>query len=487
MKSNILIFLLLISIIGACEIIPEGDSYFTNDVCLTKAISPCHLDDDSIQPTGVIPERLIKLYVKYYIDPQEISNISPYVFEDDTLFYILNLHKGGWKIISGNSKTSPILAECGNGAIDLDNPDIPVQIMLNDAKNTMLSLSSSKKTKDLETSRIWNILQSIDTRMFSKRNPDRSTDDHWIQVLVSTSSSTVDYENVYHLISTTWDQDSIWNIKAPISGGCHCLAGCVSVALAQLFYYYHHEYGYPNRLYHSVSVNNNPNIYPLRDQIILLDSVQLSTRWNYMRLTRNSSGNYEYVADLLAYIGKTISTDYGLSLSSANFDVQFLHDFDLTCNKYEANSCDFSTTVLDSVFNYLRASKPLMVTNRATQVDQVGHAWIIDGFSIKQETVSTTYQFYYVDDPYALNGTYNGYSIVGIYSDDEMASLYPNYMNGFQTIDNNVLYHKFFRMNWGLNNGNYDNILQDLQNWYYGDTCYSNGIKSIYYNIRRNN
>ena len=68
-----------------------------------------------------------------------------------------------------------------------------------------------------------------------------------------------------------------------------------------------------------------------------------------------------------------------------------------------------------------------------------------------------------------------------------MASLYPNYMNGFQTIDNNVLYHKFFRMNWGLNNGNYDNILQDLQNWYYGDTCYSNGIKSIYYNIRRNN
>lgn len=80
MKYNtivILLFIMLISLIDACEIIPEGDSYFTNDVCLTKAISPCHLDDDSIQPTGVIPERLIKLYVKYYIDPQEISNISP--------------------------------------------------------------------------------------------------------------------------------------------------------------------------------------------------------------------------------------------------------------------------------------------------------------------------------------------------------------------------------------------------------------------------
>lgn len=114
----------------------------------------------------------------------------------------------------------------------------------------------------------------------------------------------------------------------------------------------------------------------------------------------------------------------------------------------------------------------------------LGHAWIIDGYIIEQVTYSTTYRYYYVDDPYSLNGYYNGLPIVGYYTDEEMSALLPGYVNGSQTTDVSYGSNTYLLMNWGLNNGTYDNIHQQPNSWIINNQNYSTGLRELYYNIR---
>lgn len=59
------------------------------------------------------------------------------------------------------------------------------------------------------------------------------------------------------------------------------------------------------------------------------------------------------------------------------------------------------------------------------------------------EDCEDVYGYYYVEDPSSLNGTYNGGSIEGIYSDEEMESMYPGYVNGSQKSETASLDYKF--------------------------------------------
>lgn len=483
MKSNIIITLLLISIIGACEFIPENLPTSSIDACITKSIDPT-IQDYSLPQSGVIPERLIKMYVKYYVDPQELSSITPYVFEGDTLFYILNLHQGGWKILSGNAQTSPILSECESGSIDLENPAIPIQIILDDAKNAMLSLKSSNTASEMANPTIWNTLQSIDKRLNSKWDLNRSSDEHWIQVLYSTSTVITPIDSVNHLIPTTWDQLSPWDNKTPIILNEHCRVGCVPVAIGQVLYYFNQEYGSPSTLYESLTLQN-PNTYPLIDQIVLGPPTYNSTRWSSMKKNRQASvGNSEYVADLLASIGYMIDIEYALPASGSDMDVLYLTYFGLTANKYDTYS-GFDSSKINLILNNLNNNKPLIITMKPSATDTIlGHAWIIDGYIIEQVTYSTTYHYYYVDDPYSLNGYYNGLPIVGYYTDEEMSALLPGYVNGSQTTDVSYGSSTYFLMNWGLDNGVYDCIHQQPNSWIINNQNYATGHRELYYNIR---
>lgn len=391
-----------------------------------------------------------------------IENISPYYVDGNILFYIVNLDNG-WKLVAGDTRVSPILAESSTGSFDMGRGlPIPLQVVLNNAVSLMTSAKNAVASSSDDTIAPSWLSSGVEV------NGSRSSDAHWVRVLISNSSTTTNIETVNHLIETTWDQDSPWNDKAPYSGTAHCKAGCVAVAIGQIMYYFNQLSGSPSGLYETVSLNPAYNTW---QQIILSNYNSNSSRWDDMAKDRYSTGNSGYVADLLAYIGHDVHTDYGYYDSGA-----FINDATLS---YFGINADFGsyTGSLSSVINNIRSGIPAIVkcTNPA-------HTWIVDGYIHDQEYISTTYRYYYVDDPSSLNGTYNGYTIVGLYNDEEMASLLPGYVNGSQQTVNSTLSHQYLLMNWGVDDGYYDSLQQSIDYWY-ADTNYSTSISYFMYNL----
>ena len=246
--------------------------------------------------------------------------------------------------------------------------------------------------------------------------------------------------------------------------------------------YYHNQMsGSPSSLSENVYLQN-PNTLPLLDQIVASNPVS-STRWNSMKKTRQSTtGNSGYVADLIAYISKVIGVNYSIQHSTADIVSATLGYFGLS-GQSSVSSGNLSSSFVSTILNNLRNDKPLITVRRTSLSSLPTHTWIIDGFVREQTTYYTTYRFYYVDDPSAISGQYNGYQIVNFYNDEEMASLLPGYTNGSEMVEQSSFETKYFLMNWGLDNGAYDSIRQNVDVWSINGTNYAANYREFYYNI----
>ncbi len=450
--------------------IDESD-YQTKSVISSNAQS---FDAESFR----VSEAAARLYMKYFNDSVCKWSVTPYVSDGDTLFYIFN-SDNGWKIVSGDSRTSPILAENPSGRIVLsETMDIPLRIILDDSKSVVQYYRSHNGVGDTASTRVWKPFVEIATKSYLAKLGNRDSDPHWVKVLIGTTNSISNVEDTGHLMSTTWDQESPWNDMAPILSGYtdHCKAGCVAVALGQVMYYFHSVFGYPSGLYENVWLDSQGlYAYPWQ-QIILNNYNSNSTRWSSMKKNRYSGGMASYVADLLAYIGHDIHIVYGNSLSSATLTQANLSHFGFS------STIGYMSTCAPSIINNILNNKPVIVSGENAS-STYAHTWVIDGYSKDEQYVSSTYGYYYVNDPSSLNGTFNGYNIVGIYNDEEISILVPGCVNGMQTVDYNTIEHHYFYHNWGESNGQYDSVRQAVyQTWYFGNLMFD-GTRLIFYDL----
>jgi len=417
--------------------------------------------------------RMAELFIAADKDNPQVVSIEPYEIDGITCFYIFNF-ENGYKVVSADTRVQPILAESTEENLylgEMDNDGIKVWLEDTADRIRVLKVNSIKTKNDYSV--FWS--NFIDNSSSSKtRSLDPDQDSLWIKIVDLSSNPYTINAHVLPLTSTMWGQESPWNANMPTIGNQHCITGCVAVAISQVLYYFHVKDGYPNDLWHNISISSfNP------DNTVTLSKtnhVNNSARWINMPLVPLGS-NTSYVSDLMLDIGERVDMHYGLYASSVNPGVNWDIPNITSCGI----SNSFGTYSFTNVKNDLVNAKPVIIGAWLTQYHQGGHVWVIDGCEdyVLRTVETITYRYVAVED--ILN--YN--NVVASYSNDDMLYMYPNAYDGMQEVNINYRDIKQLRMNWGydgIGNTGYYEVL-DSSDWI---DPYNNNFKYsrvIHYNI----
>ena len=328
-------------------------------------------------------------------------------YKEDTLAYLYN-YKDGWKLISADRRTEPILASEKRGCFSIDKIDNPgVSLWLDSAmKQIMVIRRDGAKQYDEETYKMWDAIHDNCVRKKMMNEPiqtktyiDSLDGDYPYYIRKWSQTSTIEYTmNSGHLIQTKWGQGNRlhfwnqnmlfgWSNRDSISK--RCVLGFFPVAVSQMLYYLHYKIGKPSGLYHNISTygykidKNNGT-----QGISRGDFTYPSPRWDQMAKD-SFEEHIDYVGDFIIDVGFRMGTKYSADESSANLSTSHLSNFGITF--------DQSEYVKSTVYNQIIQDKPTIVTAFHTYSFfsgfDGGHAWIIDGWIKKRYNYLTTYQW----------------------------------------------------------------------------------------------
>ena len=329
-----------------------------------------------------------------------VRDITPLGLDDEeTLCYVIN-YGDGWEVISADKRTPVVLAHCDTGYLDLDNLRKQnslkgVDIWLNGLERDVRYVRESTDfmpedeaaRHGMEESLIfWKALLNPSQFIMENTPKTKAFDDpfpgngHWelIDVTTTSVSSTV------CLTTTQWDQGSPYNTYCPppTSGASNnSAAGCVAVAGAQQLYYLHSFLGVPAEGPTLVSFSGDGSNYSITV------GGYSSSVWTSM-----GSGYSPEVGVLIAYVGGSVSTQYGIESGA--------YMSDLVQDVFIPNGiqCTFSTSLnVNAVYDNLLAGFPV-VTN-AAYLEYVlsipiykGHSFLIDKSYRTDFTTVYTYE-----------------------------------------------------------------------------------------------
>lgn len=193
-----------------------------------------------------------------------------------------------------------------------------------------------------------------------------------MEVDIECITDTLYNDNYPALTSTTWWQASPFNNAVPLlnNNGERCLAGCAVIAIAQLLYYTHYEFGYPNDIYANATCTSLYNQLPYNFSF----SNQTTTSWDSMPLSwLYAPDNDPYSAALCALISKRSGTYYtsdGLGSTSPYNIASTLDSFMLT----GASMQDFyKPTIINEIHN----DRPVLCSG---QENNYAHSYLIEGY-----------------------------------------------------------------------------------------------------------
>lgn len=440
-----------------------------------------------------ISEDAACFYAEQLIDPAAEWSVKPFMSQGQPLFYILNSGET-WKIISADMRTVPILAE-GIGFLDVEKDgSFATRLMISELTDIILTVKRENPEISSDVVSLWKSYSSIadkkwmESKVLSNRVKTKSgADGCWVKVLISSNTSRVYYDNIPHLVSTKWSQDSPWNVKTPMIQTDHCKVGCVAVAVSQLMYYFNRLEGSPTGLYENVYLDFDHNYSSLWEQIKLEGWNSNSSRWSSMKKTLEESGDVSYSADLLTSVGRRLELNYGLERSTiSDVTVQDLPQFGLSASYSE-------TFDLGIVKSNLRDSIPVMIigilSDGPGELSNDLHCFLIDGYVDYEDTATTTYAYYFEDDPASISSLYNGYNVESLYTEEEMQALIPNCMNGQRQVVRATFQDEYLLMNWGESNGLYDNNHYSTGGSSFWGMTSASGVqygKKMYYNLSVN-
>ena len=471
--NRLLTILIVISIPTACDVL---NNYQIDDV-FSPTDSQIRLRSDvgELEKDGYdVTLRMAESFIAADKDNPRVVSIEPYEIDGVTCFYVFNFDKG-YKIVSADMRVQPVLAESTEENLylgEIDNNGIKIWLEDTADRIRILKVNNIKTKKDYSS--LWSVFIDRSSSIQTK-SLDPNQDSLWIKIVDLSSNPYTINAHVLPLTSTMWGQGSPWNANMPIIGNQHCITGCVAVAISQVLYYFHVKDGYPNDLWHNISISSfNP------DNTVTLSKtnhVNNSARWINMPLGPYGS-NSSYVSDLMLDIGERVNMQYGLSASSVNPGVNWDIPNITSCGI----SNSFATYSFTNVKNDLVNAKPVIIGAWLTQYHQGGHVWVIDGCEdyVLRTIETITYRYVAVGD--ILN--YN--NVVASYSNNDMLYMYPNAYDGMQEV--NIYYDdiKQLRMNWGhdgIGNSGYYGVL-DSSDWVdpYNDLNFMYS-RVIHYNI----
>ena len=375
-------------------------------VLLVLFISCGQYSFDSIDRTEIppIPKQsgslvTAKMVGDYLGNPEQFTksaekNYSLSAYTDkysDTLFYIVNYdNKQGWKILSSDVRTPPILAEGESGSFVLDeNPSVRLWM-----EGVAMDMAAVRQSKDSELS--FSSEEIALNRSLWTKEPIRSPGDtivdysgHWEYTVISSRLDTCSIVN--HLVPQ-WDQSEPYNEYCPyqlFNSSERCAAGCVAIAGSQILYYLHDYLGVPSEMYSVGSCNGNP-LSPGQTFSNPTDSVWLDMSFIYQNVAY--SGLPEAI--MIGYVGKTVEMNYGEQSWTlpSNLRTKLFNPLGIQCSHGDYNENIVKSSLADNL--------PVIVTASDLLIpgDFDIHTFVIDGY-MTTRTIYTC-RFYWVQDEF---------------------------------------------------------------------------------------
>lgn len=468
MKKKLLAFILsaaaLFSLVTACDKVADNYEHINNQI-ETKAVGS--LDYERNASSFSVSLNDIANLFKAISPSSTIEDITPVGELNNPFLYIVNLDDG-WRIVASDKRMPPILAYSDEGRFS-DNlaSCTGISIWFEEAENQVNFIREENALSN-EYTDVWNALLQKQSSEGKRGNRDVLwTKITTVQYYSPTQSSYGPY------VTTIWGQGEPWNRKCPIdynyNNSHRSYTGCVSVAISQLLYYYHHSIGIPSGLYESIDCSNvslSPNPVYYNGQLFNFYIVNLgrsnyvnnSTRWNNM-LQNNSNpysgsfiAGYDNVMDLMMDVGDRVNMQYSYWLGSGATDTAALSSlgyYGLT------GSLDNYTDSL--AIASLSEGKPLCAFGKNSQDD--GHAWVLDGYIHTKNWTRTTYLWRLGYNP--------GEGIGEMATQEEAVEFAEAFgydhpedeMTG--SVTSPIVDNYYFHMNWGwdgVDNGNYMNF-----------------------------
>lgn len=349
-------------------------SYIEHRELLTKAAT----DQLANGITRADVENYLSLHK--HISSAEVKNISRFDIDQDAYVFIVNLKQGGWYLCSGDYSSVPVIAYSETGSLSFDGKQsrhtqgwlqtIREQIVGNRTSN---SATVQANRNDWIRSKRVSLTRSGD-------DPDTTEVDVVLDLEVLR-------DDIYPgLTETTWDQGFPFNQSMPkrYNTTLRCIAGCTVVALAQLVYYTHNAFQFPNDIYSSASCDayyNDGPPYPF------VFSNQSTATWSDMPLTYDpndfNTNGWSYISALYALTAHRLNTAYDPDGGET-----------LPANVPAAMSAFFLSGVVNQnyskldVIDEIKDERPVLCAGASNANNTIGHSYLIDGYQwrIDRET-----------------------------------------------------------------------------------------------------
>ncbi len=324
-------------------------------------------------------------------------SISPFVFNGDTVMYVVQYDKG-WELYSADLSMEMIPFSSEEGVFNFADPNFPdaLKHLITEAAE---HISENKKTNPQAIDSSWGPLATLDLSAYpvSVLNPDGTystyydTDlppGHW--ELIETKETKSKEEKTSKLTATQWGQNSPWNTYSDLAldsvtnSYVSALAGCGPVAMAQYVYATHCKDGSPSLNYIKPILKNHT--YTFEE-----DKTQ-KFPWEKIILEKSQS-NSSTTSLLIGYIGHLLNAQYDVKATPTR-ERDYLYFFKKIYGS-EYQICPFETTTIK---NTVKSGYPIFTTAQSkadqanTTLDSlVGHVFLIDQYKLEEKQFTSVY------------------------------------------------------------------------------------------------
>jgi len=277
-----------------------------------------------------------------------------------TDFYVFNAANGGFVIVAADDKVLPILAFDLSTSFNANNLYVNVNDWMNTTKKEINAAVTNNSAGNAATASQWTVL--------SQSRPASA----------ARTTSTTSY--AAPLVHSIWNQSPYVNQLCPydVTDSALTVTGCVATAMAQVMKYW----GWP-------VTGTGTNTYSCAYGMLTADFGTETYKWDSM--PNNVTDTNLFVANLMLAAGISVNMNYGVTGSSAGFDIA--STFGTNCAEYalqtyfsyqpstiqgvSRDSYD-DTGWLNLIMSEVDAKRPVLYDGFGSDG---GHAYIADGYS----------------------------------------------------------------------------------------------------------
>lgn len=356
-----------------------------------------------------------------------LQNSHTEIINGKTLYHIFNYQDNGFAIVSGNYKSTPIVAYSTTNQIDFEHMNPALKMWLEAYGENIL-------TADVENAQ------------------NEAVKKQWRNILDHNAPIQKSGSKVGPLTTSVWNQDRYYNAYCPedldvtgeIGGNYdnHVPNGCVAVAMSQIMYYHR---------YPTTGFSSNSYVSPYGR----LTANFATAFYDYKAMSDLATGYSDALALLIYHCGIAVEMNYAPTGSGAQTDkarMAMIGYFGYsTTSKFERkemyNDSIWQSKIIQSLDNKL----PTIYTGRKAGAN-AGHAWVCDGYESLSDTTSYLHFNWgwgaYGGNGWFLSTTNNGFiegesAIFGLTpkvnladcSQDTLTATYGSFYSGSPIID----------------------------------------------------